>query len=62
MIDDYLLKSIINEIDYGISAVDIKGDFIIYNRYMGILEGIHPQEILGKNLFDFYPDITVKTS
>lgn len=59
---DSNLKLILNNLDEGIHIVDQEGRTIFYNQKVSDIDGLEPAEVLGKNIFDTYPSLTVETS
>ncbi|MFW6409478.1 MAG: sigma-54 interaction domain-containing protein, partial [Halanaerobiales bacterium] len=42
--------------------VDENGVTIIYNKKVSEIDGLKPEEVLGKNIFEVYPSLTLETS
>ena len=55
-------NKIIDSLDEGIHIVDEEGKTIIYNKKVSEIDGLEPEEVLGKNLFKAYPSLTLETS
>ncbi len=60
--DDKNLKLILNSLDEGIHIVDQEGYTIFYNKKVSEIDGLDPEEVLGKNVFEAYPSLTLETS
>ncbi|SES85200.1 sigma-54 interaction domain-containing protein [Anaerobranca gottschalkii] len=52
-----LLISILETIDEGIHAVDEKGITIYYNSKAALLDGLHPEDVIGKHILDVFPSL-----
>ncbi|SHJ79360.1 arginine utilization regulatory protein [Anaerobranca californiensis DSM 14826] len=52
-----LLISILETIDEGIHAVDQRGITIYYNSKAALLDGLHPQDVIGKHILDVFPSL-----
>lgn len=52
----------LNNLSEGIHVVDNKGTTIIYNKKASEIDGLKPKEVLGKNLFEVFPSLTLETS
>ncbi|NBI06736.1 sigma 54-interacting transcriptional regulator [Senegalia massiliensis] len=57
-----ILKNILEYLDEGIHVIDIEGKTILYNKSMEKIEGIEPENILGKQLLELFPSLDEKTS
>ncbi|MEL7563427.1 MAG: sigma 54-interacting transcriptional regulator, partial [Dehalobacterium sp.] len=49
-----LLMKILNSVEEGIEAVDIKGNLFLYNPAMELLEGQKASDVLGKHMTEIY--------
>ena len=59
----FLLETILKHLDEGILVVDKEANVIAYNEPVSNIAGItHKKEVLGRNIFDIFPDLTPKTS
>jgi arginine utilization regulatory protein len=56
------LSLILNSLDEGIHIVNQKGTTIMYNKKASELDGLDMDEVLGANIFDLYPSLTLETS
>ena len=56
------LNMILNSLDEGIHIVDAEGKTIVYNDTVSEIDGLAPEEVIGKNLFEIYPSLTLETS
>nr|WP_201750462.1 sigma 54-interacting transcriptional regulator [Senegalia massiliensis] len=56
------MKNILEYLDEGIHVIDIEGKTILYNKSMEKIEGIEPENILGKQLLELFPSLDEKTS
>ncbi|WP_242620507.1 sigma-54 interaction domain-containing protein [Senegalia massiliensis] len=56
------MKNILEYLDEGIHVIDSEGKTILYNKSMEKIEGIEPENILGKQLLELFPSLDEKTS
>ena len=56
------LNMILDSLDEGIHIVDGEGTTIAYNKKVSEIDGLDPEEVIGKNLFEIYPSLTLETS
>jgi len=56
------LNMILDSLDEGIHIVDREGTTIAYNKKVSEIDGLEPEEVIGKNLFEVYPSLTLETS
>ncbi|MCL6446297.1 MAG: PAS domain-containing protein, partial [Alicyclobacillus sp.] len=56
------LASILDTIDEGIHAVDTDGVTIVYNRAAGRMDGLVPEDVVGKHVLDVFPSLGQDTS
>jgi len=56
------LCRMLNNLNEGIHIIDNKGTTILYNKKASEIEGLKPEEVLGKNLFEVFPSLTLETS
>ncbi|MGM0411357.1 MAG: sigma-54 interaction domain-containing protein [Bacillota bacterium] len=56
------LNMILDSLDEGIHIVDGDGVTIAYNKKASEMEGLSAEEVIGKNLFEVYPSLTLETS
>lgn len=61
-LNDIILKNILEYLDEGIHVIDKNGRTVLYNKSMEKIEGIEPQNILGKQLLDIFPSLDDKSS
>ncbi len=63
---DYLsdknVYMILNALDEGVHIVDQEGRTIFYNQKVSETDGLKPGEVLGRNIFESYPSLTLETS
>ena len=57
-----ILETIIENINAGIHVVDDKSRTIFYNKFMGELEGLDVDEVMGKSILEIFPFLTEETS
>ncbi|MGB9839614.1 sigma-54 interaction domain-containing protein [Thermovenabulum sp.] len=56
------IKRIFNSLDEGIIIVDNNFKILFYNKILGKFEGIDPDKVIGKNLFEVYPSLSPEES
>ncbi|TCP57641.1 arginine utilization regulatory protein [Tumebacillus sp. BK434] len=57
-----MLRAILASIDEGIHAVDRDGITIYYNDAVARLDGLDPQEVIGKHILEVFPSLNNGTS
>ncbi|MFC4767461.1 sigma-54 interaction domain-containing protein [Effusibacillus consociatus] len=57
-----MLHAILGAIDEGIHAVNRDGITIFYNDVAGRLDGLVPEEVIGKHVLDVFPSLENETS
>jgi arginine utilization regulatory protein len=57
-----MLKAILSSIDEGIHAVDRDGITIYYNDAAAKLDGLDPQEVIGRHVLEVFPSLDTGTS
>lgn len=62
MLDNKSLCKLLNNLTEGIHVVDNKGKTILYNKKASEIDGLKPKEVLGKNIFEVFPSLTLETS
>ncbi len=62
VLDDKSLCKLLNNLTEGIHVVDNKGKTILYNKKASEIDGLKPKEVLGKNIFEVFPSLTLETS
>jgi len=64
LIPDYkfLFESMLTHLKQGILVVDVDANVIYYNEPVTHIAGIDPEEAVGKNILDIFPDLTQETS
>ena len=58
----YLYESMLKYLDEGVLVVDTDANVTYYNEPAKNIAGIDPEEAIGKNILDIFPDLTPKTS
>ncbi len=56
------LETLLESLELGVHAVDMRGRTIFYNRWAGKLDGLEPVEVIGKHVLDVFPSLTEETS
>ena len=57
-----LLRNILDRLDEGVHIVDLKGMTLFYNQAMGRIEGLNPDDVVGKSLLTHFPSLSQETS
>ncbi|WP_096181269.1 sigma-54 interaction domain-containing protein [Effusibacillus lacus] len=57
-----MLHAILGSIDEGIHAVNRDGITVFYNEVAGKLDGLVPEEVIGKHVLDVFPSLGPDTS
>lgn len=57
-----MLQAILSTIDEGIHVVDAEGISIFYNHVAAELDGLTPDEVLGKPLLEVFPSLSKESS
>lgn len=57
-----LIDILLNYVDIGIHIVDKNGITLFYNKANSKLEGLSPDEVIGKNILEVFPSLTPETS
>ncbi|WP_018133038.1 sigma-54 interaction domain-containing protein [Effusibacillus pohliae] len=57
-----MLRAILGSIEEGIHAVNREGITIFYNEAAGRLDGLAPEEVIGKHVLDVFPSLKNETS
>lgn len=55
-----LLEFIVDRIDVGLFIVDVDMKVLLWNRFMEVNSRVKSDELLGKNLFESFPDLPQK--
>jgi len=56
------IRRIFNSLDEGIIIVDNNFKILFYNKILGKFEGLDPERVIGKNLFEVYPSLSPEES
>ena len=62
LLNNKSLCKLLNNLTEGIHVVDNKGKTILYNKKASEIDGLKPKEVLGKNIFEVFPSLTLETS
>jgi PAS domain S-box-containing protein len=57
-----MLQAILSSIDEGIHVVNAEGETIYYNAAVARLDGLDPEEVIGKLILDVFPSLDRDTS
>jgi arginine utilization regulatory protein len=57
-----ILNCLLQNLDEGIQVVDSKGRTIYYNKAMGRVEGLEPDEVIGKKAIEFLKGVEEESS
>lgn len=55
-----LLNFVVEQLEVGIFAVDAEMNIVLWNGFMAIHSGKQSEQLIGKNLFESFPDLPVK--
>lgn len=61
-VDDFLLSEIMDCIEEAIHVVDKTGKTVFYNRAAAEMDGLDPEEVVGRHILTVYPSLTRDTS
>ena len=53
----HLLGVVIESMEVGVFAVDAEMRIVLWNRFMAIHSGKHSEDLVGKNLFESFPEL-----
>lgn len=56
----HLLGVVIESMEVGVFAVDAEMRIVLWNRFMAIHSGKHSEDLIGKNLFESFPELPQK--
>ena len=59
---EIILQCLLENLDTGIHIVDSEGITIYYNKAMSKVEGINPEDVLGKKVDEYLKDVKEDTS
>lgn len=62
LLNNQIWKQIVNSLDEGMHIVDQRGRTILYNQRASELDGLEPEEVLDKNIFEAFPSLTYESS
>lgn len=57
-----IIINIFNALDEGVIIVDKNCRIIFYNKTLSRLEGLDPNDVIGKSIFDVFPSLTPRES
>lgn len=60
--NSYILKSILNLADVAVHMVDCNGITRLYNNVAAEMDGMKPDEVLGRHILEVYPSLTLESS
>jgi len=55
-----LLDFVVERLEVGVFAVDREMRVVLWNRFMALHSGRRAEEVVGRNLFDRFPELPVK--
>lgn len=55
-------RQIFSVLDEGVHVVDNHGKTLLYNSTASRLDGLEPEEVIGKNIFSVFPSLTLENS
>ncbi|WP_209122276.1 sigma-54-dependent Fis family transcriptional regulator [Alkalihalobacillus sp. BA299] len=56
------IEFVLNKTNEGVHIVDKDGFTVFYNQTMADIDGLSREKVIGKNIFQLYPSLTVETS
>jgi len=62
LLNSEIWQQIVNSLDEGMHIVDQRGRTILYNHKASELDGLEPEEVLDKNIFEVFPSLTYESS
>jgi len=62
LLNSEIWQQIVNSLDEGMHIVDQRGRTILYNQRASELDGLKPEEVLDKNIFEAFPSLTYESS
>lgn len=60
--ENALLKTVLNHTDEAVHIVDRHGITWFYNKTAAEMEGMDPEEVLGRHILEVYPSLTLESS
>lgn len=60
--ENHILKSILNLADVAVHLVDCGGITRFYNNVAAEMDGMKPEEVLGRHILEVYPSLTLESS
>jgi diguanylate cyclase (GGDEF)-like protein len=58
--DPALIEQILGRVDLGVLVVDLASNILVWNHYLEVHSGRPVTEIIGRNLFDCFPELPQK--
>ncbi len=62
LLDEKTWQQIFSVLDEGVHVVDNHGKTLLYNSTASRLDGLKPEEVIGKNIFSVFPSLTLENS
>jgi len=60
--ENAILKTVLNHTDEAVHIIDCDGITRFYNKVASEMEGMDPEEVLGRHILEVYPSLTLETS
>ncbi|MEW5784491.1 MAG: sigma 54-interacting transcriptional regulator [Bacillota bacterium] len=60
--ENVILKSVLNHADVAVQVVDSSGITRFYNKVAADMDGMEPEEVLGRHILEVYPSLTLESS
>ncbi|MBI2309176.1 MAG: PAS domain-containing protein [Rhodocyclales bacterium] len=57
---EHLLHFVVDRLEVGILAVDTEMRVVLWNRFMAMHSGKPPEQVIGRNLFECFPELPQK--
>lgn len=61
-IENHIFISILDAIDSAITVIDCNGVTVFYNKAASKMEGLEPEDVIGKHLLSIYPSLNENNS
>ncbi|MGB4681758.1 MAG: sigma 54-interacting transcriptional regulator [Dethiobacteria bacterium] len=60
--ENAILKTVLNHTDEAVHIIDCDGITRFYNKVASEMEGMDPEEVLGRHILEVYPSLTLESS
>ncbi len=62
LLDEAAWNQVLSSLDEGVHVVDEHGRTLLYNDTASSLDGLEPEEVVGRNIFTVFPSLTLENS